>query len=160
MTITDVPVNYDGITGVFITVSEIHYHTSENSWKVFTDYAVPKTFNLPDLQRGESGLLGSFELESGTYTQIKFLLDAPIFCMGQHSNPGYYPEFKDESDTSLFVPSGSKTGCKAAGEFTVSINRSVDVTADFDLRKSIIKASTTGIYRMLKDYITSTCFFV
>lgn len=152
LSITDAPIDTDGISGVFVTISEIHYHTNENSWKVFEDYQGPKTFNLLDLQRGESDLLGSLELESGTYTQIRFMLDAPVFGVGQHSNPGCYLEFEDESETPLFVPSGAQTGYKAVGEFTVPINGSVDVTADFDVRRSVVKAAVTGMY-LLKPTI-------
>lgn len=152
LSITDAPIDTDGISGVIITISEIHYHTNENGWKVFEDYEGPKTFNLLDLQRGESDLLGSFELESGTYTQIRFMLDAPVFGAGQHSNPGCYLEFEDKSTTKLFVPSGAQTGYKAVGEFTVPMNGSVDVTADFDVRKSVVKAGVTGMY-LLKPTI-------
>ena len=152
LSITDAPVDSDGITGVFITVSEIHYHTNENGWKVFEDYEGPKSFNLLDLQRGESELLGSFEMEAGTYTQIRFMLDAPVFNAGQHSNPGCYLEFGDGSTTNLFVPSGAQTGYKAVGAFTVPINGSVDVTADFDVRKSVVRAGASGKY-LLKPTI-------
>ncbi len=152
LSITDAPVDSDGITGVFITVLEIQYHTHENGWKVFEDYEGPKTFNLLDLQRGESELLGSFEIEAGTYTQIRFMLDAPVSGAGQHSNPGCYLEFEDGSTTNLFVPSGAQTGYKAVGAFTVPINGSVDVTADFDVRKSVVKAGASGKY-LLKPTI-------
>jgi hypothetical protein len=152
LSITDAPVDSDGITGVFITVLEIQYHTHENEWKVFEDYEGPKSFNLLDLQRGESELLGSFEMEAGTYTQIRFMLDAPVFGTGQHSNPGCYLEFSDGSQINLFVPSGAQTGYKAVGAFTVPINGSVDVTADFDVRKSVVKAGASGKY-LLKPTI-------
>ncbi|MFO7922369.1 MAG: DUF4382 domain-containing protein [Bacteroidales bacterium] len=147
LSITDAPIDSDGITGVFIKVSEVHYHVSEiNEWQVFEDYEGPKSFNLLDLQRGESDLLGSFELEAGTYTQLRFLLDAPLFDAGPMSNPGCYLLFEDESTQNLFVPSGAQTGYKAVGAFTVPINGSVDVTADFDVRKSVVKAGASGKY--------------
>jgi len=146
LSLTDAPIDTDGIAGVFITVTEIQYHTNENNWKVFEDFEGPKSFNLLDLQRGESELLGSFELEAGKYTQIRFMLDAPVKGMGHHSNPGCYIEFEDGSTTDLFVPGGSQTGYKAVGAFTVPINGTVDVTADFDVRKSIVKAGASGKY--------------
>jgi hypothetical protein len=152
LSITDSPIDTDGISGVFITVSEIHYHTNENNWKVFEDYAGPKSFNLLELQRGESELLGSFELESGTFTQIRFILDAPVFGTGKISNPGCYLEFEDGSTENLYVSSGAQTGYKTVGSFTVPINGSVDVTADFDVRKSVVEAGVTGMY-LLKPTI-------
>ncbi len=144
--ITDSPIDSDGITGVFITVTGIHYHTSENGWEVFTDYEGPQTFNLLDLQRGESELLGSFDLEAGTYTQIRFFLDAPVRGGGPPSSPGSYLEFEDGSVQNLFVPSGAQTGYKAVGAFTVPMNGTVEVTADFDVRKSVVKAGASGKY--------------
>ncbi len=146
LSITDAPLDADGITGVFITVSEIQYHTSENGWKTFTDYEGPKTFDLLDLQRGKSEMLGSFELESGNYTQIRFMLDAPASGTGAQSNPGCYLEFTDGTTRNLFVPSGAQTGYKAVGAFSVPANGSVNVTADFDVRKSVVRAGASGKY--------------
>ena len=50
---------------------------------------------------------------------------------------GCYIEFADESIEPLFVPSGNTTGYKAVGEFTVPVNGTADVTADFDVRKAV-----------------------
>ena len=146
LSITDAPLDTEGIEGVHITITEIQYHTSENDWQVFTDFEWPKTFNLLDLTRGTSDLLGSLTLESGNYSQIRFMLDAPVYGTAVQSNPGCYLEFDDLSTQNLFVPSGSQTGYKAVGAFTVPINGSVDVTADFDVRKSVVKAGASGKY--------------
>jgi hypothetical protein len=146
LSITDAPLDADGITGVFITVSEIQYHTSENGWQTFTGYEGPKTFDLLDLQRGKSEMLGSFELESGSYTQIRFMLDAPVSGKGPQSNPGCFLEFIDGTTRNLFVPSGAQTGYKAVGAFSVPANGSVNVTADFDVRKSVVRAGASGKY--------------
>jgi hypothetical protein len=146
LSITDSPIDTDGVSGVFITVSEIQYHISGNNWKKFEDYDGPRSFNLLDLQRGESELLGSFKMEAGTHTQIRFILDAPVIGTGQHSNPGCYLEFEDGSTKNLYVSSGSQTGYKTVGSFTVPINGSVDVTADFDVRKSVVESGITGMY--------------
>jgi hypothetical protein len=151
LSVTDSPIDTDGITGVFITVSEVHYNTGGNNWKQF-DFEGPKTYNLLDLQRGESEMLGNFELETGTYTQLRFMLDAPVFSAGPKSNPGCYLEFEDGSTQNLFVPSGAQTGYKAVGAFTVPANGTVNVTADFDVRKSVVKASASGKY-LLKPTI-------
>jgi hypothetical protein len=63
--------------------------------------------------------------------------------MGQApSNPGCYIEFADNSTSPLFVPSGNTTGYKAVGQFTVPNNGTVEVTADFDVRKSVHLAAS------------------
>lgn len=146
LSMTDAPIDTDGIKAVYITVTGIQYHTNSNGWKSFEEFEGPKTFNLLDLTRGVSEVFGSFELTAGTYTQIRFLLDAPVRDMGLISNPGCYIEFEDGSTEPLFVPSGSQTGYKAVGAFTVPVNGTVDVTADFDVRKSIVKAGASGKY--------------
>jgi hypothetical protein len=146
LSITDAPLDTDGIAGVYITITEIHYHIAGNRWKKFDDFEGPQTFNLLDLTRGTSELLGSLTLEAGNYTQIRFMLDAPMFGAGPKSNPGCYLEFDDGSTKDLFVPSGGRTGYKAVGAFTVPANGSVDVTADFDVRKSVVKAGVSGMY--------------
>ncbi|MBS4012700.1 MAG: DUF4382 domain-containing protein [Bacteroidetes bacterium] len=148
LSITDAPIDSDGITGVFITVTEIQYHLNrgENDWQVFEEFEGPKLINLLDLTHGETSLLGNLELEAGTYTQIRFILDAPVYGMGTPSNPGCYLEFEGGAIEPLFVPSGSESGFKGVGAFTVPLNGVVEVTADFDVRKSVVHAGASGMY--------------
>ena len=146
LSLTDAPLDSEGITGVHITVSEVQYHIQDNEWKTFEDFDGPQSYNLLDLTRGESNMLGQFELSPGTYTQLRFMLDAPERGQGSPSNPGCYLEFEDGSEQSLFVPSGSQSGYKATGQFTVPVNGTVSVTADFDARKSVVKAGASGKY--------------
>jgi len=144
--LTDAPIDTDGITGVFITFNEIQYHLQGDEWAVFDEFEGPATVNLMDYTRGIATLMGYFELLPGTYTQIRFMLEAPEHGQGPPTNPGCYLEFEDGTTEPLFVPSGSQSGFKATGKFTVPVNGSVDVTADFDLRKSIVAAGNSGRY--------------
>jgi len=94
-----------------------------------------------ELTNGNSTLLGDLVLPGGHYNQIRFMLDIPE--MGQNpANPGCYIEFADNSTQPLFVPSGNTTGYKAVGQFTVPINGTVELTADFDVRKAVHLASS------------------
>jgi len=89
-----------------------------------------------ELTGGNSTLLGELTLPAGNYTQIRFMLDMAEKEKGSHkANPGCYIEFADNSTAPLFVPSGGQSGYKATGQFTVSANRTVEVTADFDVRE-------------------------
>lgn len=147
LSITDSPIDTDGITGVYITFIDVMYHTpDDDEWYSFDDFEGPQTYNLLDLTRGETDLLGFFELEAGTYTQLRFMLEAPVMGGGNHSNPGCWLEFEDGSEVPLFVPSGAQSGYKAVGQFTVPANGTVSVTADFDVRKSVVKAGNSGKY--------------
>ncbi len=147
LSITDSPIDTDGITGVYITFIDVMYHKSDDdAWHSFEDFEGPQTYNLLDLTRGETDLLGFFELEAGTYTQLRFMLEAPTMGGGNHSNPGCWLEFEDGTEIPLFVPSGAQSGYKAVGQFTVPANGTVSVTADFDVRKSVVKAGNSGKY--------------
>jgi hypothetical protein len=147
LSITDSPIDTDGITGVYITFIDVMYHTpDDDEWYSFEDFEGPQTYNLLDLTRGETDLLGFFELEPGTYTQLRFMLEAPQMGGGDHSNPGCWLEFEDGTEEPLFVPSGAQSGYKAVGQFTVPANGTISVTADFDVRKSVIKAGNSGKY--------------
>jgi hypothetical protein len=151
LSITDAPIDADGIEGVFITVTGVHYNKSGDNWEEFV-FDEPQVYNLLDLQRGDSEMMGSFELEAGTYTQIRFMLDAPVSDAGPLSNPGCYLKMEDGTIINLFVPSGAQTGYKAIGNFDVPVNGSVEITADFDVRKSVVKAGASGKY-LLKPAI-------
>jgi hypothetical protein len=133
--LADSPTDAENVTGVYITINEIQYHMND-VWTTCEEFAGPKTYNLLELTDGNSSLLGDLVLPAGHYNQIRFMLDAPE--MGQDpANPGCYIEFADNSTEPLFVPSGNTTGYKAVGEFTVPVDGAVNVTADFDLRKSV-----------------------
>ncbi len=142
LSITDAPIDDADVTGVWLNITEIQYHMSDDEWYTFEGFDGPKEFNLLELTNGVSELLGSFEMEAGTYTQLRFMLDAPVMGGAAHNNPGCYIEFADGSTEQLFVPSGHQSGWKAVGAFTVPANGTVDITADFDARKSVIK---TGV---------------
>ncbi len=150
--LTDAPLDTEGIVGVYITIMEIHYHTRANTWEAFEEFEGPVTVNLLDLLRGETKFLGSFEMLPGHYTQLRFMLDAKELGQGPPTNPGCYIEFDDGSTRPLFVPSGSQSGFKGIGPFSVPLNGVVDVTADFDVRRSIVVAGQSGIY-ILKPVI-------
>jgi len=138
--LSDAPTDAENVTGVYITINEIQYHMNDQ-WITCEEFEGPKTYNLLELTDGNSTLLGELVLPGGHYNQIRFILDAPE--MGQDPiNPGCYIEFANNSTEPLFVPSGNTTGFKAVGEFTVPVNGTVDITTDFDVRKSVHLAAS------------------
>lgn len=143
LSITDAPIDAYDITGVFITFTGIEYN-QDDTWMVLEEFEGPQLLNLLELTDGISAQLGSFELEAGIYTQIRFMLDAPEMGNGSHANPGCYLEFGDGTTQPLFVPSGGQTGYKAVGEFIVPAEGDIYVTADFDVRKSVVVAGNSG----------------
>lgn len=153
LSITDSPIDGDDVTGVFIKINEIQVHTPDSGWMTMEDFEGPAETNLLDLTRGESDFLGSIELEGGKYTQIRFMLDAPEAGMPKPVNPGCYIEFTDSSTEPLFVPGGAQSGFKGVGNFTVPVNGTVEITADFDIRKSVHKTGSANPRYILRPVI-------
>jgi hypothetical protein len=147
--LSDAPIDAANVTGVYITINEIQYHLNDQ-WITCQGFAGPQTYNLLELTGGNSTLLGNLTLPAGNYTQIRFMLDIPE--LGSHpSNPGCYIQFADNSTEPLFVPSGNETGYKAVGQFTVPVNATVEVTADFNVEEAVAVADSSYI---LKPTIT------
>ncbi len=145
LSITDSPIDAYDVTGVFITVTEIQIYKGGEAWMTIEEFEGPQVYNLLDLTHGISELMASVELDAGVYSQIRFMIDAPEFMgQGNHTNPGCYIEFADETTAPLFVPSGARTGYKAMGPFTIPSNGEVHVIADFDVRKSVTESGRSG----------------
>lgn len=143
--LSDAPLDDEDVTGVYVTINEIQYHL-DGQWIKCEEFVSPQTYNLLELTGGNLALLGEFTLPAGDYTQIRFMLD--IQKKGsQSTNPGCYIEFADNSTEPLFAPSGGETGYKAIGYFGVPVNGTVEVTADFDVRKAVTVAGSSYVLK-------------
>lgn len=143
--LTDAPTDAENVSGVFVTITALEYQKEGRSWEMFEKFSGPLRVNLLDLTEGKTTLLGDFEIEEGRYTGLRFKLDAPENG-GNASGEATYLEFTDGSRQPLYVPSGTKSGYKAMGDFTVPVNGFVAITADFDVRKSVVEAGKSGKY--------------
>ncbi len=151
LSITDAPPMLGAdVTEVNIAVIGIVYNYDGN-WTEAEDF-IPQTFNLLDLQNGKTLHLGDIVLPAGHYTEIRFKLGAPEKGENPKDNPDCNITFADGSSVPLFVPSGSSSGFKAKGAFDITANAKVEVTADFDVHKSIVVAGNSGKY-LLKPVI-------
>ncbi|MEA3371925.1 MAG: DUF4382 domain-containing protein, partial [Campylobacterota bacterium] len=68
-------------------------------------------------------------------------LDAEEESQNSQASAGCFIEFDGDRNETLYVSSGSNTGYKAIGNYEVPANGVVNMTADFDVRKSIIEAN-------------------
>lgn len=150
LSMTDAPLIDENVTGVYIKVTGIEYHHDGN-WESADDFIAPETFNLLDLTNGKTIDLGDLVLPAGEYTQLRFLLDAPEDSSAK-TDSACQLEFNGDYNVSLYVPSDSQTGFKSTGNFTIEANAQISVTADFDVRKSIVSAGNSGKY-LLKPTI-------
>ena len=148
LSLTDAPIDDQNVESVFITVTGIQYRKDDGQWLTFEEFEGPVTVDLLDLTEGKTLLLGEFSAGPGRYTGLRFMLDAAV----DGANPGCYIAYKDGSEEPLFMPSGGQTGYKTIGEFTVPSNGTVEVTADFNVRKSVVVAGASGKF-LLKPTI-------
>ena len=155
LSLTDAPIDDTSVTGVHIKINAIEYNPNDEGWVEMTGYD-GGTYNLLELVGGKSELLGELDLEAGTYEQIRFMLDVPDQTQqGALSNPGSYIAFDDDGDgtvdrkEALFAPSGGQTGYKAtaAEAFSVPANGTVDITADFDVRRAVVEAGALYVLK-------------
>lgn len=124
MLITDAPV--DNVDKVNISVERIEINNNENGWEEFANYSDnPKEFDLLSLQ-GVTDMLGTKNLEVGTYNQIRlYLSDVSVN--------------KDGKNYDVFIPSEAQTGLKLVNEFTIEEDIVKALLLDFDVRKSLTK---------------------
>ena len=148
LSLTDAPVvTEQNVTGVYITIKAIEF-CPKSGLDVLYTLDNNKTINLLEWQKGKSISLGKFQLLSGTYTDIRFILDATK--KGEHGR--CFIEFDGDRNETLQVPSGSESGYKAIGTIDIPVNGDINVTADFDVRRSITKAGNKEKY-LLKPTI-------
>lgn len=154
LSVTDAPIiDEDSITGVYVTFEDVQYNNG-SGWESMTGFEGPQTHDLLDLTRGESALLGQLSLPAGTYEQIRFIVAAQSEGGAMPTNAGTWinrdsnSTYDEGTDDPLFMPSGAQTGYKATADepFTIPANGSVSMTADFDLRRAVVRLGTTGNY--------------
>lgn len=128
LSLTDAPTDDENIKGVYVTFDALRYQyaDSEESWQD-VDLNESRTINLLDLQDGNTTLLNYVELPAGEISHVRFVIDTSK-C---------YIDLVVGGEQPLEVPSGDQTGFKAIGGFTIPAGGKVNVTADFDVRKSV-----------------------
>ncbi|WP_373029121.1 DUF4382 domain-containing protein [Sulfurovum sp.] len=138
--LTDAPIDDENVKGVYVTFTALRYQyaDSNDSWQDI-DLNESRTIDLLTLQDGNTTLLNQVELPAGEIAHVRFVLDLD----------NCYITFNDDTNTSLEleVPSGAQTGYKAIGGFTIPAGGTVNVTADFDVRKSVT-ATGNGRYKL------------
>lgn len=140
--LTDAPLDAGDINGVYITFLQVEVN-GPNGWQIVS--SKKRTFNLLDFQSGLSTTLSEAQLQPGTYNEIRLLLDVAEEGK-EKGNERCFIRFKDHTSVGLFVPSGQQTGYKVKGEFEIKAGEETGVTIDFDVRKSVHSAGSSGKY--------------
>lgn len=107
----------------------------------------PVRVNLLDFQGNNAApVLTGHELPAGDYEWLRLGIDAVRGGNGGQGDSGQgdacevagsYIVMKDQTVHNLYVPSSANNGLKLVGGITVPANSSVNLTAEFDLMKSI-----------------------
>ncbi|AWW00035.1 DUF4382 domain-containing protein [Arcticibacterium luteifluviistationis] len=129
--ITDAPIDQADVSAAFITVTEIKV-----DGQTFSGFQGPQTFNLLELQNGNSLDLGQGNVAAGSYSSLELVIDAESDATG--SGPGCYILKTDGTKEKLELASGTATSITMApSDFKVEENANTEIIMDFDLRKSV-----------------------
>lgn len=128
ISITDAALDAENVSSVNLAVSEIRA-TSNNEVSTIVTFEEPVEFNLMAYQNGDLFFLGEGDLEAGTYSDIRLIIS---------ENADSYIEFQDGTTESITIPSGTTSGYKINGDFTVNAESTTEMVADVDLRKALV----------------------
>lgn len=99
----------------------------------------PASIDLLALHSGNSAaLLSAYPLNAGHYESIRLMVDAVTGV-----DDSYVILKTDTSKYELEIPSGEETGLKLTRGFDVAAGGRIDLTIDFDLRKSVREATSS-----------------
>ncbi|WP_440999056.1 DUF4382 domain-containing protein [Fodinibius sp. SL11] len=142
VTMTDAPANYDSVN---VTINSVRVHKNtdaetdstesdeeaeEDGWTTITDEQMK--VNLLELTNGNQVMLGSEELETGTYSQVRFIL-------GDDNTVTVDGETYD-----LQTPSAQQSGLKLNVNTEIEENTTYTLLVDFDAARSIVQQGNGG----------------
>lgn len=140
----DAPANYEAVN-VFVESVEVNNGQTEEGW---VEISTPQqSYDLLTLTNGATEVLGSAELETGTYEQIRLILSS-----NGHS------VVVDGTEHDMFVPSGEQTGIKLNVNAEIVPDITYTLLLDFDAARSVVERGNTqsGIEYLLKPVISAS----
>jgi len=138
MRLTDAPI--DGLENVVVQFIAVEMKRQSGAWTKYT-LSAPQAIDLLALQGlTTADLLVNMPIEAGDYKQVRFIIDDAPMANRVKIKGGAWKD--------LEIPNGSTTGLKIAQQFTIPDDRQVNLTVDFDLRKSVKHKKKTGKYKL------------
>lgn len=140
----DAPTNYDEVN-VFVESVEVNNTEEESGWEEIS--SPQQTYDLLKLTNGATEVLGSKELPTGTYEQIRLIL-----------NRDGHNVVVDGKEHSMFVPSGAQTGIKLNINAEIKPDITYTLLLDFDAARSIVERGNqqSGIRYLLKPVVSAS----
>ena len=136
LVLVDAPADMEGVESLVIVFDKILIHRGSggedpvDGWITVLYDTLPveqRTFDLMELVNGDFGFLCDKVLVTGTYTQIRIMLESATLVV-------------DGEPQNLTIPSGDQTGIKLVGGFKIDPNVITEFTLDFDVAKSLHEA--------------------
>ncbi|WP_348819606.1 DUF4382 domain-containing protein [Fontimonas sp. SYSU GA230001] len=132
LSVADAPV--DGVDAVVVQFSRVVFVTDDDQRESIS-LSPPVAVNLLELTGGDHfALLADRRLPQGRYRKIEFRVDAAAGAADS-----YVLERGSTIGESLVVPDEYRPQLTVSTDFTVERRRSVAVTVDFDLRRSLFR---------------------
>ena len=133
LVLVDAPPDSAAVKEIWVTITQVTAHTSGAGWAVVPMKTSPLTVDLLKLQQAAEAL-GVLDLPKGTeVSQVRLLVDAAA---------DNHVILADGSSVALKVPSGSQSGIKIHGPWTINECEQTKITLDFDGKKSIFTHQT------------------
>lgn len=138
----DAPIDSADQVNVSVRQVEINENGSQEGWSVIS--SPDQTYNLLDLTNGAYEVLGDTTLPTGTYQQIRLVL-----------NETGHSVVVDGQTYDMKVPSGSQTGVKLNVNAEIEENIEYVLLLDFDAGRSVVQAgnSQSGAKYLLQPVI-------
>lgn len=140
VSITDAPIDNANVQAAFITIAEVNVNGKSIEGFQKT------TVNISSLQNGNSELLGSLDLESGTTSEITLVLDNETDASGEA--PGNYILTAEGEKKALVATSGI---IEITDNLDIQAVENNEIILDFDLRKTIVENESTGDYEFVSE---------
>ena len=126
----DAPIDSADQVNVSVRQVEINENGSQDGWSVIS--SPDQTYNLLDLTNGAYEVLGDTTLPTGTYQQIRLVL-----------NETGHSVVVDGQTYDMKVPSGSQTGVKLNVNAKIEENIEYVLLLDFDAGRSVVQAGNS-----------------
>jgi len=134
--LTDAPI--DDLANVVLQFTAVEMKRKQDGWTRYT-LPTPQPIDLLALHGlTTADLLVHMPIEPGEYKQLRFIVDTASMANHVILQSGGMIEME--------VPKGATTGIKIKQNFTIPDDRLVNLTVDFDLRKSVKLKKKTGKY--------------
>ncbi len=139
----DAPADYEEVN-VFVESVEVNNSESDDGWIEIS--SPEQSYNLLELTNGAYEVLGSAELEAGSYEQIRLILSSEGHSVVIDGDPH-----------EMFVPGDEQTGVKINVDAEIEPDFTYTLLLDFDAARSVVERGEAGSQEyLLKPVIKAT----